>query len=158
MSIFNSESLKKSLELIGTLVALLLAFFLIRTEVRSEVKTITGNDEFLNNLASKINPYLIFDSNESYLYDGGALKYIEDIDVIMGLHPQYDTTTIAPVKIILTANRVFPFEPQISCLDGEDEGLINVSRGKHTTWIFDLKGWLSDYPGGIDTFRVDLIP
>jgi hypothetical protein len=127
--------------------------------IYKSVDIITNNDKFLNKLASKINPYIIFDSNERYLKDGGAMEYLkDDIKVIKGFHPDFDDSLKAPVQIIIRTKKLLSFEPQINCLDGENEELIKVRRGKNTIWIFDLSGWLSNNPGGIDTFRVELIP
>ncbi|MDZ7821533.1 MAG: hypothetical protein U5N26_06825 [Candidatus Marinimicrobia bacterium] len=140
--------------IIGSLIA-------FKAFITDEVVRIANEDKFLNNLASRINPYIIFDSNESYLYDGGALKYIEDIKVIHGKHHTFSqefNKIVSPIKIIVKTNKILSFEPQISCLNGESEGLINIKRGMHMSWIFNLENWLSNNPGGIDTFRVDLIP
>jgi hypothetical protein len=139
--------------------ALIASLFGILLFIYQSVNIITNNDKFLNKLASKINPYIIFDSNERYLKDGGAMEYLkDDIKVIKGLHPDYNDSLKAPVQIVIRTRKLLSFEPQINCLDGENEELIKVKRGKNTTWVFDLSGWLSNNPGGIDTFRVELIP
>lgn len=148
-----NEWLNSIIKLAFSILLIIGAIWGFKGFILQEVNNITNNDAFLDDLASKINPYLIFDSNESYLYDGGALKYIDNIEVIQGIHPRLDDSTISPVKIIVTANRVFPFEPQLSYLNGD--GVIKKGkRGKQMIWIYNID-WASV---GIDTFRIDLIP
>ena len=155
----KASSWSNALKTVVTVVGVLASMTAILLFIYSSVNILTNNDKFLNKLASKTNPYIIFDSNESYLRDRGVKKYLkEDIKVVKGIHTITGDSIIAPTKIIIRTKNVLTFEPQISCLDGDNEDLIKVRRGKNTTWIFDLTGWLSNNPGGIDTFKVEIIP
>jgi hypothetical protein len=161
MTKFSPTFIKEAINGIFKLAIAVLAIFVsistFKTIIHDEVNDFSTDDQFLRSLASQINPFLIFDSNESYLYDGGAQKYIDDIKVNTGKHSKYGNR-IAPIEIIITTNKVFTYEPQLSCLDAGGERLTKVKRGKKTSWIFNLENWLSSSSGEIDTFRIDILP
>lgn len=157
----KSNSLKKglfiTLEIIAILIALVLAVFAIRSEVKSEIKSITSDEEFLKDLASKINPYMIFDEDGCYLVDGGAYKYIDDIIIEKG-DLLGENNVKAPVKIIIKANQILSFAPQLRCIDSGDEYDIDVKQGEKNSWVFDLQLFGYNIPRRVNKFRIDIIP
>ena len=160
--VVRTESIKKALmvtlEIVVLIITIFLAIYAIRGEVRSEVKRITSEKEFLEQLSSKINPYIIFDENNSILVDMGGSVYIDDIIVKKELYWVKEMGQV-PAKVTIIPNQLLRTAPILRCIDTGYEYVISEKRGEKFTWEYKL--FLSGLPSGPrknNIFRVDIIP
>jgi hypothetical protein len=89
-------------------------------------------------------PYVIFDVNSSILVDGGAMQYLEKIEVEQ-TGPQNGTI---PIKIVVTPTHHLAYPPLIEKLGaGRLIHTPNPKRGTGHQWIYDeleVVHWESD--------------
>ena len=145
---------------VGSVLGVIAVVMTINLTVRSEVNRITNNDEFLDELISKIQPYIIFDENESILIDRGGNKYIESIKIEKGIPKDMagKDKPLLPFKVIITPKQLLSIAPLLQCIDEGAYSIKKVERGKGYTWIYYLQWENLVFPKRINKFRLDIIP
>ncbi len=93
-----------------------------------------NDEQFIRRISSHVRPYVIFDVNESILVDGGAMQYLEKIEVEKGTKDG----DITPVTIVVTPIRHLAYPPLIEKLGaGRFIHTPNPKRGTGHQWIYD---------------------
>ncbi|MEA2076957.1 MAG: hypothetical protein U9O95_02955 [Candidatus Marinimicrobia bacterium] len=158
----NKDFFKLVFTIVVTIVTLFGAIigviFLINGQVKEQVKRIASSDQFLEELSSKINPYMIFNENNSILVDMGGGKYINEIIVEKDTFWAEEVGEITN-KITIIPNQLLSTAPLLKCIDSGDTYTIKVERGPKFNWIYtlDLSGDMI-FPRPINKFRIDIIP
>jgi len=103
-----------------------------------------NDEQFIRRVSSHVRPYVIFDANSSILVDGGAMQYLEKIEVEKGT----EDGALIPVKIVVTPTRHLAYPPLIEKLGaGRLIHTPNPKRGAGHQWIYDeleVVHWESD--------------
>jgi len=100
-----------------------------------------NDEQFIRRVSSHVRPYVIFDVNSSILVDGGAMQYLERIEVEHGTRdvatPQGKVAT-PTLKIVLTPTQHLAYAPLIEKLGaGRLIYTPNPKRGTGHQWIYD---------------------
>jgi hypothetical protein len=156
----NGDYFKSIFAIVATIVTLFATvigiIFLINTQVTKQVERIASSEEFLNNLSSKINPFMIFDENNSIIVDRSG-DYIDSIFVITDDFIPNKNIDKVPVKIKITPSIHLPNAPMLQCLDVGDDYKITSKRGKKYNWIYELEAINIAEDSTINKFRIDII-
>ena len=122
--------------------------------IDSRIERIVNDEHFIRKVASHIRPFVIFDEKESILVDGGAMQYIENIEIVFNEDNKITETIITP-KVHL------PIAPILESLD--EEFAITSKRGKKFQWIYEMGSIdtmaleSSAIRSGINRFRIEII-
>lgn len=109
--------------------------------IDSRIEHATNDEQFIRRVSSHVRPYIIFDVDSSILVDGGAMQYLEGIQVEHGTRdvatPNGKIAT-PTLKIVVTPTRHLAYAPLIEKLGGGR--LIhtpNPKRGAGHQWVYD---------------------
>ena len=104
-----------------------------------------NDEQFIRRLSSHVRPYVIFDVSSSILVDGGAMQYLEKIEVE---ETGKKDGTILPIKIVVTPTRHLAYPPLIEKLGaGRLIHTPNPKRGTGHQWIYaglEVVHWETD--------------
>jgi hypothetical protein len=144
----NESSLIKNISLIFTAIGLIVTLiYFIDFMVERKVSSV----EFLNQVASRIRPSLIFDGNGSILADMGAGKVIRKIEI------KNDEVLTNNYNIVITPIEHLNYPPIIESIDTFVYQQ-SSKRGTGNTWVYYLKN-ISSPSQKISTpkFRLEII-
>ena len=126
---------------LATLIFSILSTYFIVTANLDKVITDKINDsDFKKEIAKSIKiPILIFDESKTYVYDGGASKFISKIEVVKkdGIID----------KIVLTMNNKTNFAPIITSLNS-DIIFQQATPSKESEWEYNALVWSTPWAGG----------
>jgi len=138
------------LQAIVVIASLIGAFYGLNSYIDTKIEKIVDDERFLNNIASRVSPYIIFDSNGSILLDGGGLQYIEKINIL----PEDDN--IKQPKIIVTPKKYMNHAPLLTCMKLVHYAL-SIKRGKNTDWEYTLGYVIKPQVFPSEHFRLEII-
>jgi len=135
-----------------TIGAVVVAIYGLAAWIDSRVETLISDDNFIQKLSLNLRPFVIFDSNNSIVYDQGAMNYID--------HIQVDTTSdqnlgLVVQRIVISPNRFLATPPLLDCIDIA-EHVYRPTRGKKFDWVYDLAYAGSSGPSLI-RFRLEIL-
>ncbi len=93
-----------------------------------KIKTITNEDEFINKIASRVRPSMIFDDKGAIHVDQGAMQFLEKIEVDHNKGEDIVYINIFPKKHLAYA-------PLIQALPNNWGGIPTFERGKGHQWL-----------------------
>ena len=112
-------------------------FITINGYINHKIDKRMNSPEFINEIAKKIRPMVIFDGNNVIDKDMGAMKFIEKIEVIK-------TEPLSPInqdyKIIITPKEHLPYAPLIETINAYGF-IIKSNRGKGHRWEYELDNY-----------------
>lgn len=121
------------------------------------IKHTVNDEQFIKKVASHVRPYVIFDENESIEIEGGAMQYLESIEVERVVVMKEDAPRF---NITITPKNHLAYAPLL-------EAVIPVmfditsKRGKGHQWIYELTaGWnavSSDKENEPYRFRLEIL-
>ncbi|MHC4171790.1 MAG: hypothetical protein ACYTBX_08590 [Planctomycetota bacterium] len=79
------------------------------------IRDAMNDEQFIRKVASHVRPYVIFDANDAIHVNGGAMQYLEKIEVEIGTREG----SIVPVKINITPKHHLSYPPLIETLGAE---------------------------------------
>ncbi len=143
-----------ALKIVGVVLGIGLFLYSLDSRIKSVVEEKINNLNFVNKIAEKTKrPIVIFDQHRSVHVDSGAMKFIDDIKVVMeGKEPK---------RIIISPNRHLNVEPILESLDANY--VIEAKRGTKFDWIYELSPIISittessAKPKEIKRFRLEII-
>ena len=104
-----------------------------------------NDEQFIRRVSSHVRPYVIFDVNSSILVDGGAMQYLEKIEVE---ETGKKDGTILPIKIVVTPTHHLTYPPLVEKLGaGRFIHTPNPKRGTGHQWIYaelEVSHWEAD--------------
>lgn len=146
--------MKDIVKIVSSIIGLLVALYALNSYIESIVERKINDINFVNKIAEKIRrPVVIFDQRGSIIVDNDAMRFIDNIEVIL--------ENKEPKQIIISPNRHFNIAPILESLD--DDYIIEAKRGKKFDWIYEL-GVSSYYTDGsakqleLKRFRLEIIP
>src|SRR3989338_3659750 len=133
------------------LIALAAAIYGFHAYVDSRVEKIANTREFIERVASRVRPSLIFDANESVMVDAGGLQYIDRVNV------RKRKNGWLPIQIIVTPKHYMAQAPLLTCLD-PIWFKIKERRGQAVSWVYELDA--RGHMGGFEPirFRLEITP
>ena len=145
------ELVKEWWPILAAMIAIIGIAFAVRNYIDSRVNSKLKDPQFLSKIAKLVSPSVIFNSNESILVDQGAAPFIKDISV--EFHPDQNEI---PKKIVVSLTQHFAYEPLLTPI--QSEFVINPSRGKGNSWVFELEQF-DNYRDKNDPyqFRLELV-
>lgn len=102
--------------------------------VNHKIDRRVSDEAYLKRLAERIRPSVIFDANESIIYDGGGMRHLESLTVQAG-----SETNDPPFTIVVTPKKHLAYAPLIDAL-GVNAFSVDSSRGRGNEWIVTLGG------------------
>lgn len=135
----------------GGLMALVAAIYGFNAYIDSRVEKIISTTGFLEKVAARVRPSVIFDADERILTDAGGLQYLDRIEV-----PK-NKQGVFPTQIIVTPKHLMPEAPLLTCLD-PIWFKITAHRGKAIAWVYELEA--RGHMGGFEPirFRLEIAP
>jgi len=130
----KEKSYRANIGLLATLFGIVGGFFILIQVVDWRIKTTVYNEEFVRKVASHVRPYLIFDTNESILVDGGVLQYLQGPPKIRFA----DKDRESELQIIFTPKDYLYQAPLIESLC-MCEFVVTSQRGKGLEWTYDVE-------------------
>lgn len=134
-----------------TLIAIIGGTFGIWQFIDWRIDQVVKSDDYIEDIALKVRPFLIFDAEETIHDDKGAGEYITNISVILDSSKNY------PKKILINPKKHLPNAPIIEALGSEIVDFYS-KRGKGNQWQFDV-----DLTASLDSiknppkFRLEII-
>ena len=116
----------------------------------SRVAKIKEDPNFMQEVAKQVRPYIIFNEKGSILFDNGASKFIDDLEI----NVDEKRDTFSDFTINVHFNKHFSYLPYLESLNG-NEFDIEGNRGKKHDWIYKLQQYKSSRQNYI--FRLELI-
>ena len=93
-----------------------------------------NDEQFIRRVSSHVRPYVIFDVSSSILVDGGAMQYLEKIEV----KETGTRDSTIPIKIVVIPTHHLAYPPLIEKLGAGRLILTpNPKRGTGHQWIYD---------------------
>lgn len=118
--------------------------------IDSRVAKIKEDPNFMQEVAKQVKPYIIFNEKGSILFDNGASKYID----VLEINVDEDRDVFKDFTIYVNFNKHFSYPPYLESLNG-NEFVIKENRGKKHDWIYKLNQ--SSSIGQEYRFRLELI-
>ncbi len=148
---------KDAFKIVGAIITLLIGFYALNYYIENIVERKIDDPKFVNKISEKVKrPIVIFDQNGSILVDNDAMKFIDNIKVVL------NNQNKQPEKIIVSPNRHLNIAPVLESLD--DDFVIESKRGHKFDWIYEL-GIInrlvlesSAKPKELKRFRLEIIP
>ena len=141
---------------------LLLTLYALQDHLNNSIRRIVNDEQFIKKVASHVRPYVIFDANETIHVDGGAMQYLEKIEVkevATVSKVGEEESHVAELKIIVTPKHHLTYGPIIEAL-GELRSIIiyEPKRGVGHRWIYQAL-IRPPYGGDIKTqkFRLEIL-
>ena len=107
--------------------------------------------EFLQKVATRVRPSIIFDSNGTILSDVGGMELVEKFEVIN------EKSSLIPQKVILTPKKLLSYMPVLTSL-GEVQVNIFSKRGKGLSIEYEFGGTsISESGHDVSRYRLDFI-
>ena len=114
----------------------LLTLYALQTHLESTINNIVNDEQFIKKVASHVQPYVIFDANEAIHIDGGAMQYLEKIEVKI----EKREGSIVPVKINVIPKHHLAYPPLIETLGAERFMFTPTpKRGNSHQWIYECE-------------------
>jgi hypothetical protein len=119
---------------------LLLTLWALQSHLEGIIRSIVNNEEFITKVASHVRPYVIFDACGTIHVDGGAMQYLEKIEVEKAgtvRKAGEQESHIDELKIIVTPKFHLTYAPLVEAL-GELRSIIiyDPKRGVGHQWIY----------------------
>lgn len=125
-----SNSLKKILVIIGV-VAGIYGFV---QHIDSRIEYAVNDEQFIEKIASRVRPFVLFDENETIHVDGGAMQYLEKIEVKQVVkNKKYNKG----LNIIITPKSHLAYAPVLE-ITTLSEYYVTCKRGSRHQWIYEL--------------------
>jgi len=148
---------KDAFKIPGAIITLLIGFYALNYYIENIVVRKLNDPDFVNKISEKFKrPIVIFDHNSSILIDNGAMKFIDNIKVVL------NDQNKQPEKIIVSPNRHLNIAPLLESLD--DDFVIESKRGNKFDWVYELSSIdhmvleSSAEPKELKRFRLEIIP
>ncbi|NQV37881.1 MAG: hypothetical protein HQ509_07755 [Candidatus Marinimicrobia bacterium] len=137
------ENIKMSAAVLfaSAIVGILGGYILFTNSVREEIRDIVYSDNYLSEVASKVNRYMIFDDQKIVSYDRHTLDLIEEFD-IEWTTPKTGGSDF-PGKITVFFKEYIKNEPLLSIVNNYNQN-IKIQRGEFKNWIFILNRPISN--------------
>lgn len=117
--------------------------------IDSRVDKIKKDPGFMQEIARQVRPYIIFDEKGSILFDNGASKYIDTLEI----NVDEDLGDFKYFTIRVNFNKHFSYPPYLESMNNI-EFSIQKNRGKKHEWVYTL----TQTSGGLEyRFRLELI-
>jgi hypothetical protein len=113
-----------------TILTLIVTLFALQYYLDYLVNKKVHEENFIDNVASRVRPFVIFDQNGSILAEKGARKFINQIEV------ERSKKGGIPTRIKVDFTQAFGVVPILECLD--DRFVITHKRGKMYEVDYDL--------------------
>lgn len=142
---YSFKSFLHSVYCFVTAIGIILAVsFTVSQVIDSRIEQAINDEQFIRRVSSHVRPYVIFDVNSSILVDGGAMQYLEKIEVEQ-TGPQDGTI---PIKIVVTPTHHLAYPPLVEKLGaGRLIHTPNPKRGTGHQWIYaglEVVHWETD--------------
>jgi len=122
--------MKSILKTCATVLAVILTLFAIQQYIGYLVDKKVHEENFIDNIASRVRPFVIFDQNGSILAEKGARKFIDKIEV------ERNKKDGVPISVKVAFTKAFGVVPVLECLD--DIFVITYRRGTMYEIIYGL--------------------
>jgi hypothetical protein len=120
--------------------------------VDARIERITSGDAFMDKVASRVRPSVVFNQRGSILADMGAMDVIENITLT-------NYSTALPGTIIITPKRFLAHAPILSTIDPFTLNVLE-ERGNKFDWIYHIgyvsASWNKD-PFSSIRFRLEIV-
>lgn len=100
--------------------------------IDSRIEHAINDEQLIKKIASHVRPYVVFDENGSVLVDGGAMQYLEEIEV--GKLTEDDFT----IEVTVTPKDHLANAPLIEALS-KYEIFAVPERGRGHQWIYKMR-------------------
>ena len=127
----KTENIKSLISFFSIIIGIIVALIVFDTYIYDRIDKKINDESYLSKISKTMRPYLIFDENEKYIYDHGALDHIENIEIVK----HTDKDEILVEKIILTLKKYYQTAPLIECI-GPLSYSFKSEKGSKTTWIY----------------------
>ncbi len=148
---------KDAFKIVAAIITLLIGLYALNYYIENIVVRKINDPEFVNKISEKVKrPIVIFDQNSSILVDNGAMKFIDNIKVVL------NNQNKQPEKIIVSPSRHLNTAPVLESLD--NDFVIESKRGDKFDWIYELSSIdhmvleSSAEPKELKRFRLEIIP
>lgn len=133
---------------LGWLIAIIVAIVSFNQCIDSRINSAMNDEGFIRKIASHVRPYIICDSNETILVDGGAMQYLQGPPKIIFNKKNPEDGLL----MVVTPKDYLHQAPLIDslCLCNF---LISSQRGKGLEWNYDM-----EYLGGVQHWEDDEKP
>lgn len=122
------------LQTIAVIIAIIGGFYIVGLHIDSRIKHIVNDEQFIKKVSSHVRPFVIFDENETIYVEGGAMQYLEKIEVEQTVGEKGDLQSL---KIIITPRSHLVYAPLL-----EIHSLITFyvtnRRGIGHQWVYEL--------------------
>lgn len=131
--------------------------------IDSRIEHATNDEQFIIRVSSHVRPYVIFDVNSSILVDGGAMEYLEEIEVEVTAQTYKNVKPEekhdSQLEITITPKQYLAHAPLIESLGGLRSMIIyDGKRSTKYQWIYTVLV-RPPYGGDIKTqkFRLEIL-
>jgi hypothetical protein len=142
---------RSGLAAITTIAAIVIVIYGATAWIDFRVETKISDDAFIQKLSRNLRPFVIFDSNNSIVYDQGAMDYIDhihaDTAMIDGC-PVVRKITVSPKQFLVTP-------PLLDCIDLKDH-IYRPVRGQKFDWIYELTNE-NEFGPSVIRFRMEVL-
>jgi len=142
-------------KVILTVISLILGLFLgvigLESYIDGRIDKKIEDPNYLNRIATKLRPSIIFDSYGSIIADQGGMEYIDNIQVTRNNEDPKFTAK----SIIITPKDFLAQQPLLTSLDQNNYSII-AKRGKKYDWNYNLSliSWTENTSS---VFRLEII-
>ena len=116
---------------LALIMAIIVGLYALPKFIDSRINSAINDEEFVRKIASHVRPYIIFDTNETILVDGGAMQYLQGSPKIRFA----DKDLEGDFQIIVTPKDYLSQAPLIESLC-TCEFIDSSQRGKGLEWIY----------------------
>lgn len=155
----NETSLRNVSTIIVNIITILGVSFGLLLYLDNRVKSTMNDEQFIKKVASHVRPYVIFDANETIHVDGGAMQYLEKIEVKQVVR-KGKAGSRSGLDIIITPKSHLAYAPALETIT-PTMFYVTHKRGSRHQWIYELTpGWTVTGPDDkeeTDRFRLEIL-
>lgn len=144
---------------IGVIIVIVSGIYTLGQYVDNRIKHTVNDEQFIKKVASHVRPYVIFDENETIHVDGGAMQYLEKIEVEQVVR-KAEEQSLPGFNIIITPKSHLAYAPLLETIT-PTMFYVTHKRGSHHQWIYELTaGWTVEGPDGEkepSRFRLEIL-
>ena len=100
---------------------------------------------YIQELSKTLRPFLMFNQQGIIIYDHGATKFVDSINVIISFNKNYKINSINEIKVY--CNHFLHTAPLLDYI-GVYQYTYDVNRAKNYSWVFKMKPMLVLELGG----------
>jgi hypothetical protein len=129
-------SVSKILKFFGVIIVIGGFLYGAMQYIDQRIKHSMNDERFIKKVASHVRPYVIFDVNETIHVDGGAMQYLEKIEVKIVARKEKETG-LPRLDIIITPKNHLAYAPVLETMS-LTTFYVAHKRGSRHQWIYEL--------------------